>query len=325
MSRSDIGDWFKVIREMGKRRRNNITIVDGRNLLWRNADAFSELSAHVSGEDINTGGMYGFVSALLRVKARYRGRIIVSWEGSNNFRYDLFPDYKRKRTENKTPDQEELVQEVRESEGRLTELLSFAGVHQYYGVGCEADDVMGTIAMVAKRKGLRSIIYTGDSDLRQLACDQILIASPGGRGGKDVVFGAKEVKERHGVRPERLPILKALSGDSSDGIPGLPGVGDKTAAKLVSLYGSLPAINSAASPMLADDSWPVPDRFREIVWDGREKSKLFLQLTTIRTDVKLKPVPVSRDKGEVMRLLKAYKFRSLSSAAELIGIMDLGR
>lgn len=314
-----------------KKRTNHVTIVDGRNLLWRNADAFSELSAHVDGEDINTGGMYGFTAALLRVKARYRGRIIVAWEGSNNFRFDLYPDYKKKRgEEERTPEQEELIQEVRASEGRLNELLSAAGVRQYYGIGCEADDVMGTIATVANRKNLNVTIYTGDSDLRQLCRPGIVVASPG--RGKDVVYDARAVKEKHGVRPERLPLLKALAGDSSDGIPGLPGIGEKTAAALVSLYGSLPAINTAASfgtfhnskKLSGGDDWPVAERFKKIVWEGREQTKLFLELTKIRTNVKLKPVPIDQDKKEVIRLLNLYKFRSLSSASELLEIMGLG-
>lgn len=311
--------------------KNHVTIVDGRNLLWRNADAFSDLSAYVDGEDVNTGGMYGFVAALLRVRARYRGRVIVAWEGTNNFRFDLYPDYKKKRGEaERTTAQEDLIQEVRSSEGRLNELLSFAGVRQYYGVDCEADDVMGTIALIAKKKGLNVVIYTGDSDLRQLAMPGILIASPG--KGKDVVYDSKAVRKRHGVRPERLPLLKALAGDSSDGIPGLPGIGEKTAAALVSLYGSLQAINNAASfgvlhnskKLSGGDDWPVADRFKKIVWDGREQTELFLKLTTIKTNAKLKPVPIDKDRKEVIRLLNAYKFRSLSSASELLEIMGLG-
>lgn len=313
------------------KQKNHVTIVDGRNLLWRNADAFSELSAHVDGEEINTGGMYGFVSALLRVKARYRGRVIVAWEGTNNFRYTLYPDYKRKRSDGeRTKDQEELIQEVRASEGRLNELLSAAGVRQYYGIDCEADDVMGTIALACRERGLNVTIYTGDSDLRQLARPGILIASPG--RGKDVIFDAEAVKERHGVSPEQLPLLKAMAGDSSDGIPGLHGIGEKTAAALVSLYGSLTAINRAAAfgsmhnikKLSGSVDWPVAERFKNIVWEGREQTELFLKLTTIKTDVKLKPVPVDADRKEVIRLLNAYKFRSLSSASELLEIMGLG-
>lgn len=301
-------------------RKNHIVIIDGKNLLWRNADAFSDLTAYVDGQDINTGGMYGFVAGLIRINARYRGRVIISWEGKNNFRFDLYPQYKNR--DKRTKDQNELAEEVRENEGRLVEFLSFAGVRQFYGIDCEADDVMGTIAITAKDKGLNTIIYTGDSDLRQLVDSNILVASPG--RGKDVLYDSKAVKEKHGVTPKRLPILKALSGDSSDNIPGLQGVGEKTAASLVSLYGSLGAINTAANPEMKSDDWPVAERFKEIIWKGRKDSELFLKLTTIKTDAKLKMVPVCKDKKEVVRLLKMYKFRSLSSAAELLEIMSLG-
>lgn len=300
-------------------RKNHIVIIDGKNLLWRNADAFSELTAYVDGEDINTGGMYGFVAGLIRIHARYRGRVIIAWEGKNNFRFDLYPQYKNR--DKRTKEQFELAEEVKGSEGRLNEFLSFAGVRQFYGVGCEADDVMGTIAIAAKKKGLNSIIYTGDSDLRQLVDSNILVASPS-RGG-DIVYDKVKVKQKHGVIPGRLPILKALAGDSSDNIPGLTGIGEKTAASLVSLYGSLGAINIAAN-ILESNDWPVSNRFKEIVWNGRKDSELFLKLTTIKTDAKLKAVPVCKDKKEVIRLLKEYKFRSLSSAAELLEIMSLG-
>ena len=127
------------------------TIVDGKNLLWRNADAFSDLTTHVDGEEIRTGGMYGFVSGLLRIRSKYRGPVIVAWEGTDNFRMRLWPEYKRKRVEDATPAQEELSREVVASEGRLNELLSHAGVRQYYGVECEADDVIATLATVLHR------------------------------------------------------------------------------------------------------------------------------------------------------------------------------
>lgn len=301
-------------------RKNKVLIVDARNLLWRNADAFSDLTANVDGERINTGGMYGFVAALLRIKARYGGRVMIAWEGSKNFRFDLYPDYK-KRPE-RTDQEKELAEEVIASEGRLVELLSRAGVRQYYGVRCEADDVMGRISTMAESKRKRTIIYTGDSDLRQMVGDYVTVVAPG--RGKDALYDRAAVKAKHGVRPERLPVLKALAGDSSDNIPGLPGIGEKTAAALVALYGTLQAVNFAANPEMGDDSWPVAERFKDIVWSGRQKSLLFLKLTTIKTDVGLRPVPIDKDKAEVVRLLKLYKFRSLSTAAELFGIMDLG-
>jgi DNA polymerase-1 len=306
-----------------------VTIVDGKNLLWRNADAFSELTAHVDGEEIRTGGMYGFVAGLLRIRSRYRAPIIVAWEGTDNFRFKLWPDYKRKRVEDATPAQEELSREVVASEGRLNELLSYAGVRQYYGIECEADDVIATLATVLHGNDVEVLIYTGDSDLRQLAAPGITIIAPGYGGAGDKVYDYAAVAERYGVRPRQLPTLKALAGDTSDGIPGLPGIGEKTAATLVETFGHMDAIIACACALPLDSThaerWPVAARFRDIVKRDAAKAKLFLQLTKVKTDVRVKPVPRALDREQVIRLLKAYKFRSLSSAAELLEIMRLGQ
>ena len=121
-----------------------------------------------------------------------------------------------------------------------------------------------------------------------------------------------------------MPDLKALAGDSSDNIPGLSGVGEKTAQALVALYGTVKSVNFAANPEMEDESWPVAERFKKIVWDGRKESLLYLKLTTIDIDAKVKKVPIAFDRAEVIKLLKRYRFRSLSSAAELMGIVSLG-
>lgn len=302
--------------------KNRIIIIDGKNLLWRNSDAFSELSVRIDGEDMSTGGMYGFISSLIRLHLKYRSRIFIAWEGENNFRFKLYPSYKNR--DRKEPGQYELAEEVVRAEGYLEELLSYAGVRQYYGVKCEADDVIGTISERAKKKGINTIIYSADSDLRQLVCDTVTVVSPG--RGNEVVYDEEAVIKKHSVTPEQIPLLKALAGDSSDNIPGLPGIGEKTASALINEYGNIDLINSYSCPTNTEtDRWPVHERFRKIVWDGREQTKLFLKLTTIKRDVGLISVPVDQNKKEVIRLLKLYKFRSLSSAAELLEIMNLGR
>lgn len=305
------------------------TIVDGKNLLWRNADAFSELTAHVDGEELRTGGMYGFMAGLLRIRSKYRAPVIVAWEGTDNFRMKLWPDYKRKRVEDATPAQEELSREVVASEGRLNELLSHAGVRQYYGVECEADDVIATLATTLRRKRCEVTIYTGDSDLRQLVGPGVTIAAPGFRAAGDTIYDFQAVVDRYGVRPRQLPDLKALAGDSSDGIPGLPGIGEKTASALVATFGTLKTVIAYARGADVHESmverWPVAERFRDVVKRDADKAELFLQLTRVKTDVRVRPVPVAHDREQVIRLLKAYKFRSLSSAAELLDILRLGR
>jgi DNA polymerase-1 len=264
----------------------------------------------------------------LRIRSRYRAPIIVAWEGTDNFRFKLWPDYKRKRVEDATPAQEELAREVVASEGRLNELLSHAGVRQYYGIECEADDVIATLAATLQRKGIGVTIYTGDSDLRQLAGTGVTIMAPGYGGAGDTLYDYDAVVKRYGVRPRQLPAFKALAGDTSDGIPGLPGIGEKTASVLIERFGHLNGVISCARSSPTSPSgelWPVADRFRDVVKQGADKARLFLQLTTVKSDVRVKPVPRATDRDEVMRLLKAYKFRSLSSAAELLDIMRLGQ
>jgi DNA polymerase-1 len=305
-----------------------VTIIDGKNLLWRNADAFSELTAHVDGEELRTGGMYGFMAGLLRVRSKYRAPVIVAWEGTDNFRMKLWPDYKRKRVEDATPAQAELSREVTASEFRLNELLSHAGVRQYYGVECEADDVIATLATTLRRKSFEVTIYTGDSDLRQLVGPGVTVASPGFRSGGDTLYDFQAVVERYGVRPRQLPDLKALAGDSSDGIPGLPGIGEKTASALIATLGGLKGVIDCAGALPTSkhgERWPVAERFRGVVTRDASKAELFLQLTRVKTDVGVRPVPVALDREQVIRLLRAYKFRTLSSAAELLEILRLGR
>jgi 5'-3' exonuclease len=188
--------------------------------------------------------------------------------------------------------------------------------------------VIATLAVALQRKGHEVTIYTGDSDLRQLARTGITVAAPGFRSGGDKLYDYHAVVERYGVRPRQLATLKALAGDSSDGIPGLPGIGEKTAAQLVATFGHLDGViaHARGADVHADmaERWPVAARFRDIVKAGADKAELFLKLTTVKTDVRLKRVPVVFDRDEVVRLLRAYKFRSLSSAAELLEVLRLG-
>jgi len=298
---------------------NRLIVVDGKNLLWRNSDAFSDLSTIINGKECFVGGMYGFISGLIRIKSKYRGKICIAWEGKNNFRYKLYPQYKKK--DNRSDFQIELLQEVKQNEIRLRKMLSYANVSQFYGIGCEADDVMATIAYKFADK-TNVFIYTGDSDLRQVVNDKINVVSHSRSG--DIIFNIDRVKEKHGVYPCQIPLLKALAGDHSDNIPGIKSIGDKTAVKLINQYNSFKNIVKAAKTN--DKNWPVPDRFKDMLLNSNniQNVLLFLKLTKVRRNIKFGSIKRQPNKSKVIKLLKLYKFRSLSSAAELISIMDLG-
>lgn len=302
--------------------RADILVLDARHLLWRTADAFSDLSAVVDGEEMGTGGVYGFLSIALRVHNRYGGRVFVAWEGRTNFRDRLFPKYKR-HDEERPPEIVETIEDMARQEAALIEILSAFGVRQFRGVDHEADDVIGTIAETYRGKTI--VVYTGDSDLRQLVDDRVFVVAPTthGRGkGKDVLYDHAAVVARHGVEPRFIAQLKALSGDSSDAIPGVPGVGPKTAALLLNHYGSLGDVIRGAS---GDDAWPSTPRIRSLVRANATNVALYYKLTKIRTNAKTEAIPPTRDQAHAVKLLRRYKFASLVAPAELHSLTRMGR
>jgi DNA polymerase-1 len=298
-------------------------IIDGRHMLYRASDAFQDLSVALDGEEQGTGGIYGFLNVALRVFRRYGGTVHVCWEGkrSRNFRRGLYPDYKKR----EPPDEEQarFLEDMQRQEIRLKAVLRAIGVRQYEGVDCEADDV---IAEVASWYSGHRIIYTGDSDLRQLVDynsaedDGVTVVSPGFKG-VDIVYDAKRVREKHGVPPHRLADLKALAGDNSDGIPGLKGVGPKTAAILVNAFGDVEnVIAASANP----EGWPVAARFQPLVAGSADDIRLFKKLTSVLPGRKIRQIDRKRDKRRAMAYFHMYKFRSLLAPNELYDIMRMG-
>jgi len=298
--------------------KTDILIIDGRNLLWRTSDAFSDLSTVVGGEEIGTGGIYGFLSILIRIFNRYGGRVIIAWEGKNNFRYKLYPEYK-KRAEPDS-DRQEMIADLREQERRLKAILRAMGVEQYFGTNCEADDVMGRLAAFYEQTKSQVVIYTGDSDLRQLVCKRIAVVAPGFKG-QETVYNAEQVKVKHGVAPKRLADLKALSGDSSDNIPGVRGIGQKTAEVLIGKYKGVEGVIKGAKK--DTDGWPVAERFRSSILEAIEDIRLYKKLTKIDLNAGMKAIAPKRSQRLLVRHLKAYRFASLIAPLELGTLMKM--
>lgn len=294
--------------------------MDGRHLLWRCADAFQQLTAELGGEEIGTGGMYGFLAVCLKIHHRYGGVAFVAWEAKNrkdNFRCKLYPQYKDKGE----PDEDtlELIRDMAKQEKRLMAMLRLMGVRQYMGVRCEADDVIGTLAK--KFDGREVIIYSGDSDLRQLVTNTTTAVSPGYRGSRDVVYTSEAVEEKHGVPPKFIPDLKALAGDHSDNIPGVPGIGAVYAARAISAFGAVDEIIRAAKR--GGDEWPLTEKLRQKLLENAKNARLFKKLTTIKCDATMQPITPARDKKRLIQHLMAYKFRSMMGPAELGGLMNM--
>lgn len=300
----------------------DVLIIDGRHALWRTSDAFKMLSAEVNGEMIGTGGIYGFLCLAIRIHQKYGGKTIVAWEGKDNFRQVLYPNYKLKRSLDE--EQIAIIEDMREQERRLKGILRLMGVEQYYGVKCEADDVIGRLSTeYAKDENSLVIIYSGDSDLRQLVKDNILVASPGYKGANDVVYDKERVLDKHGVVPGNIADLKALAGDSSDGIPGLPGIGAKRAVQLISVYGDVEGVICGAIGNREELEWPLNEKFKGVVKSNQEMLRLFKELTTIRVTMPMKIVKPRRDKSMLLKHFSAYHFSSLMVKGEMYNIMDI--
>jgi len=298
--------------------KEKLLIIDGKNLTWRMSDAFSDLSVDKNGEDIATGGIHGFLTALIRLRKKYNCKTVVCWEGKNNFRYKIFPSYKKR--DEPTEEQLELINEVAGQEKRIKVILKYAGIKQYKAVKCEADDIMGTIAGDWTKDGTRqAIIYTGDSDLRQCVSDYVLVLSPN-RKGAEVLYDVDSVYKKDGVWPKYVSDLKALAGDSSDKIPGVLGIGPKTAVALISQYGTVNKIIKAAKKDL--DNWPVSERFKPLIVDDRNMILKYKKLTTILLNAEKKYIKPKKDKIKLLKHLKFYRLASVMVPNELKYLMS---
>lgn len=325
--------------------RADTLIVDGRHLLWRAADVHSDLSAPVDGVDIPTGGIYGFLSVLIRVHARYGGHVVVTWEGQGrddssggirppNFRFELYPAYKKKDQEIPS-DQIEFVDEMIGQECRLKLMLQALGVKQYMGIGCEGDDVTGRLAREESEAGRIVVIYSGDGDLHQLLVyPNVYVAAPNtvGRKVSDRIYGngltAKqkddgllEASEKHGVPVALLAALKALIG-GKDNLPGVPGVGKKWGTELLNHYGSLTSVLRAARSEEMGD-WPLTPRLRGLVASSALDVIRYYKVAQIQTNVDIELIAPVRNQKLVLEMLRVYRFQSLAAPAEFHALMAL--
>ena len=209
-----------------------IVLIDGHSILNR---AFYGLPDLTNAEGLHTNAVYGFLNILFKIleeeKADY---LTVAFDlKAPTFRHQMYGEYKGTRK----PMPEELRQQV----PLMKEVLTAMGVPIMSREGYEADDIIGTLAKRSEARGLAVSVISGDRDLLQLASENIRIRIPKTkRTGTEIEdYNTKEVIDKYQVTPLQIIDLKALMGDASDNIPGLPGVGEKTATKIIVEYGSV--------------------------------------------------------------------------------------
>ncbi len=212
---------------------DRLFLLDGSSLAFRAFFALPESITTQAGQPTNA--LFGLSQMLLKVVSEYRPACIVcAWDArEKTFRDELYDQYKAQRPH--------MPEGLSAQWALLPELMDAFGIANLVKPGYEADDILGTLAEEAKRQGIGSIVVTGDRDAMQVVDEDIWVMSTG-RGVTDVkIYTPSAVLERFGVTPAQIPDYIGLKGDSSDNIPGVPGVGEKTAAQLLQQFGSIDA------------------------------------------------------------------------------------
>ncbi|HET6454066.1 MAG TPA: DNA polymerase I [Armatimonadota bacterium] len=246
-----------------------VILIDGNSLLYR---AFFALPHFSTLENQPTNAVYGFTMMLLRLVEEEKPDIIlVAFDAPvKTFRHTEFEDYKAHRKP--TPD------ELRSQAPFARKLVRAFHIPVLEEPGFEADDVIGTLACKAAAEDYDVLIVTGDLDELQLIGDKVKVMKTVKGVTETVTFDEKGVTEHYGLRPEQFPDYKALTGDPSDNIPGVPGIGPKTAVKLLEEYGTIENLLEHASEV-------QPARFQAILEANKAQAILSKRLATIVCDV----------------------------------------
>ncbi len=250
-----------------------LVLIDGNSIVNR---AFYGVPDLTNKEGLHTNAVYGFLNIFLKVlEEENPSHVLVAFDvKAPTFRHEMFDEYKGTRK----PMPEELRQQI----PLLKEVLKAMGVCMKEQSGIEADDILGTMAKLGESQGYDVSVVSGDRDLLQLATDRIKIRIPKTKGGKTTVedYYSPQVIEKYGVTPSQIIDLKGLMGDASDNIPGVPGVGEKTAVKILTMFGTVENAIEKVEEI-------TPNRAREAVRNNTKLALMSKKLATIKTDCKL--------------------------------------
>ena len=278
-----------------------VFLVDAYALIFRGYYAFIK-NPRINSKGLDTSAIMGFMNSLLDVIKRERpDHLAVCFDkGGSVDRVELFEAYKANRDE--TPEA------IKIAVPYIQEILKAMHIPIMVKEGFEADDIIGTLSKQAEKEGYKTFMVTPDKDFAQLVSENILMYKPRFGGGYDI-WGVPEIQEKFGVeRPEQVIDFLGMMGDSADNIPGLPGVGEKTAKKFLATYGSM--------ENLLANTHELKGKMKEKVEDAKELGLLSKQLATIMLDVPVsfhaKDFELDRpDIEKVTELFNELEFRNL--------------
>lgn len=282
-------------------KKQKLLLIDGNGLAYRAFYALPPLKTSL-GEPVSA--VYGFATMLLKIlEQEHPDFLAASFDkGPPTIRKEAFPEYKAQR--------EKMPEDLSGQFVLIEEFLDILGVPVFWEEGYEADDCLATLARRAEENGLEVLILSGDRDLLQLVSPDIRVLIPR-KGISDLAtYDEAAVRERFGLSPEQLVDMKALSGDPSDNIPGVPGIGEKTASKLISEYGSL--------ENLLARSEEVPGKAGALLREHRESALLGRKLVTLEANL---PLPI---RWEDLKLTKpdSERLRELLGRLEFKALLE---
>ncbi|QHQ62109.1 DNA polymerase I [Anaerocolumna sedimenticola] len=255
---------------MRRRKVKKIVLIDGHSILNR---AFYAIPDLTNSEGIHTNAILGFLNIMFKILDEEKPEYLtVAFDVHQpTFRHEMFEQYKGTR--------KSMPEELREQVPLMKEVLKAMGITIMEKPGYEADDVLGTIAKTSEQKGYQVSLVSGDRDLLQLASENIKIRIPKTKkGGTEIEnYNTQDVIETYGVTPKQFIDLKGLMGDTSDNIPGVPGIGEKTAGKIISTYDSI----ENAYEHLEEIG---PAKAKEALRNNHDLAILSKTLATIKTD-----------------------------------------
>tara|TARA_R110002110_G_scaffold415612_6_gene652190 strand:+ start:221485 stop:224406 length:2922 start_codon:yes stop_codon:yes gene_type:complete len=282
-------------------------LIDGSGFIFR-AFHSSPLDAFKRSDGVHTNAVNGYVNMLLKLidRAHDDGALdymaVIFDAARKNFRNDIYPEYKANR--------DEPPEELRPQFQLVREATEAFGLPAIQLEGYEADDLIATYAREAEAQGIETVVVSSDKDLMQLVRARVLMLDP----MKDLVIGEDEVMEKFGVAPDKVVDVQSLAGDSTDNVPGVPGIGVKTAALLINEYGDLDTLLDRAEEIKQNKRRENLIEFADLARVSRELVRL---KDDVETDHEIEDFALKDpDPARVVEFLQAMEFRTLTQRVE---------
>jgi DNA polymerase-1 len=275
-------------------------LIDGNSLVYRAFFALPETIATSTGEPTNA--IFGFASMLVKIMTEYGQQpTIVAWDAGSSGRKEVYSEYKAQRTSR--PDL------LKEQWPAMEPLVDAFGYRNVRVEGFEADDVIATLAERAREAGVATMVVTGDRDAFQLiGSDDLVKVMATSRGITETkIYDREAVIERYGIPPEKIPDFYGLKGDTSDNIPGVPGIGDKTASQLLQKFGDLETVLASIDEISGA-------KRKENLANHAEDARVSKQLATVQRDLDIEFDPEAEsqaepDRSELRETFRRYELR----------------